>query len=74
MPNFLNNLQNIDDFGLFGPSWRTSWRLPGPSWRPLGGLLSRLPSSWAVLEASWANFEASWRAVVETILHHLGRT
>ena len=45
MPKSFKNLRKINDFGLFGPSWRTSWRPLGPSWRPLGpswGLLGRL--------------------------------
>ena len=45
MPKSFKNLRKINDFGLFGPSWRTSWRLLGPSWRPLGSLLGRFGPS-----------------------------
>ena len=36
LPKSFKHLRNINDFGPFGPSWRTSWRALGPSWRPLG--------------------------------------
>ena len=45
MPKSFKHLRKINDFGLFGPSWRTSWRLLGPSWRPLGSLLGRFEPS-----------------------------
>eukprot|EP00959_Pyramimonas_sp_CCMP1952_P076482 1598084-Pyramimonas_sp.AAC.1 len=46
MPKSFKNLWKAKDVGLFGPSWRTSWRPRG--------------SSWVVLEASRATLEVSW--------------
>ena len=45
LPKSFKNLRKINDFGLFGPSWRSSWRHLRQSWRPLGGLLGRLGPS-----------------------------
>eukprot|EP00959_Pyramimonas_sp_CCMP1952_P036123 755667-Pyramimonas_sp.AAC.1 len=55
MPTSFNNLRKTNDFGLFGPSWQTSWRHLGPSWGPIGRFLGRLGPLWAIL----AGLEAS---------------
>ena len=49
MPKSFKNLRKTNDFGLFGPSWRSSWRPLGLCWRPLKGPLG---PSWAILRLS----------------------
>ena len=44
-PKSFKNIWKINDFGICGPSWRSSWRPLGPSWRPLGGVLGGLGPS-----------------------------
>ena len=58
------NQKKTSDFGLFGLSWRTSWRPLGPSWRHLGailavleGILGRLGG---ILEPSYPSWRPSW--------------
>ena len=70
MPKSFNNQGKINDFGLFGLSWRTSWRPLGPSGRPLGGLLGRLGPSWTLLGRFGGRLGPS-RADLEAILGHL---
>ena len=45
MPKSFKNSRKIKDFDPFGPSWRTSWRAHGPSWRPLAVRLGRFRQS-----------------------------
>ena len=59
-PKSFQNLRKMNNFGLSGPSWRTSWRPLGPSW-------AVVEAFWAVFETSWANLEVSW-----TLLGRLG--
>ena len=49
----LKQLKEINDFGLWGPSWEASWRPLRPSWRHLGGNLRRLGT---LLELSWPSW------------------
>ena len=75
MPKSFQNLRTINDFGLFGPSWRTSWRPLGPSWRLLGRTWRYLGPSWAVLEAVLDHLGRTWRpswTILEAILGQRG--
>ena len=75
MPKSFKNVRKINDFGLFGPSWRTSWRPLGPSWRLLGRTWRYLGPSWAVWEAILDHLGRSWRpswTILEAILGQRG--
>ena len=74
-----NNLRTCHDFRSFGPSWRTSSGLFGPSWKPPGPSWARWRPFYAVVTASWAVLETfcghhdSFGAMFVVFGGHFGR-